>query len=66
MCALVNLKILLIWSDFEQINYPLHPPRPLKSPKNYRFSTGIEFFPTTILEKDSILDFCQGSEYGNG
>ena len=57
ICALVNLKVLLIWKDFEQ--------NPLKS-KNYRFSTGIEFFSMTILKKDFILDFCLGPEYSNG
>ena len=66
MCTLVSWKVLLIWSDFEQINEPLHSPRPLKSSKIYRFSTGIEFFPITILERESILNFCQSSEYGNG
>ena len=49
----------MILSEF--ITFAL--PRPLKSSKNYRFST--EFFLITILAKGSILDVWQGSEYTN-
>ena len=63
--AKIKISSDLLENVCKSINV-LHFLRFPKSSSNYRFSTGIEFFLIAILEKDSILDFCQGSEYGNG
>ena len=64
MCALVNLKVLLLWSDFERIYYPLHYPFSWNHKKTIGFQWEWSFF-MTITRKDSVLYFCQGSEYGS-
>ena len=56
MCALVNLKVLLIWSDL-----PLHSPVSWNRQKIIGFQQE-EFFLITILAKGSILDVWQGSK----
>ena len=64
MCALVNLKALLIWSDFERIHYLRTPPSPDIIKKIIGFQQK-DFFLITVHAKGSILDVWQGSEYTN-
>ena len=64
MCALVNLKALLIWSDFERIHYLCTPPSPGIIKKIIGFQQK-DFLLITVLAKGSILDVWQGSEYTN-
>ena len=57
--VLVNLKVLLIWSDL-----PLHSPVSWNRQKIIGFQQE-EFFLITILAKGSILDVWQGSKNTN-